>query len=119
MATFTKAKLSGSTDGLPIKLVATSTPGTAIHTAVAGTTEGTFDEIWLWAQNNHTSDVVLTLEWGGTTSPDHLIIITLEYKAGLIPVVPGFILQNEKAVKAFANQANVVMLYGFVNKITV
>ena len=39
MATFTKKKLSGSTDGKPIAVAATATPGTLIHTAVTGTVE--------------------------------------------------------------------------------
>ena len=33
MATFTKLKLSGSTDGKAIKVAATATAGTTIHTA--------------------------------------------------------------------------------------
>jgi len=37
MATVVKRKLSSSTDGRAIKIAAVETPGTAIHTAVAGT----------------------------------------------------------------------------------
>lgn len=49
MATAVKRKLSGSTDGLPIKVTGTNTAGgVTIHTSVAGTTPGTFDEIWIW-----------------------------------------------------------------------
>ena len=33
-----KSPLSGSTNGMPIKVVATATLGTTIHTAVSGTT---------------------------------------------------------------------------------
>jgi hypothetical protein len=62
-----KRLLSGSTDGKWIKVVATATAGTAIHTAVAGTTAGTYDEIWLRAQNNHTAAVNLTIEFGWAT----------------------------------------------------
>ena len=113
-----KRKLSESTDGKAIKIVATSTPGTAIHTAVAGTTAGTFDEIWLWAFNSHTADVVLTIEFGGADAPDQNIIVTIPFKSGLIPVVPGFILQNGATVKAFAAVANVITITGFVNAIT-
>jgi hypothetical protein len=43
MATAVKRILSGSTNGKPIKVVATSTAGTTIHTAVAGTTPVTYD----------------------------------------------------------------------------
>lgn len=118
MATFKKRKLSGSTDGMPIKVVATATAGTTIHTAVAGTTAGTFDEIWLYAYNGHTAAVTLTIEFGGATVPDQNIIVTLASKSGLIPIVPGLILQNGLVVKAFAGTANVVTLSGWVNTIT-
>lgn len=114
-----KRKLSGSTDGKGIKLTQTAT-GTeeTIHTAVAGTTAGTYDEVWLWAYNDHTADVVLTLEIGGTTDPDNVVCITVPYQSGLIPVLPGLPLQNGAVIKAFAATANVIMIYGFVNTMT-
>ena len=68
MATYSKQLLSGSTNGKAIKVSATATPGTTIHTAVSGTSS--LDEVWLWAQNTDTTDRKLTVEWGGTTSPD-------------------------------------------------
>ena len=44
MATFNKAKLSGSTDGMAIKVTGTATGSTVtVHTAVAGTTAGVFE----------------------------------------------------------------------------
>jgi hypothetical protein len=118
MATAVKRKLSGSTDGKPVKVVETATAGTTIHTAVAGTTAGTFDEIWLWAYNGHTSSVVLTIEFGGAGVPDQNIVLTLASQVGLVPILPGLILQNGMVVKAFASVANVVTLSGFVNSIT-
>jgi hypothetical protein len=118
MAQAFKRKLSGSTDGKPIKVVATATAGTTIHTAVAGTTAGTFDEIWLWAYNGDTVARILTLEWGGATVPDQNIIVTLQPKAGLVPVAPGLILQNGMVVKAFADAANIVTINGYVNTMT-
>ena len=45
MATYSKQKLSDSTNGRNIKVAATATAGTAIHTAVAGASD--LDEIWL------------------------------------------------------------------------
>ena len=112
-----KRKLSGSTDGKPIKVVQTGTAGTAIHTAVAGQTDGTYDEIWLWAQNNHTANVALTIEFGSADAENN-IIVEIPFKKGLVPVVPGLILQNGATVKAFALTANVISLHGFVNSIT-
>ena len=71
MATYTKAILSGSTDGKQILVTATTSSGTTIHTAVSGTTN--IDEVWLYATNNDTASVNLTILWGGSTSPNDYI----------------------------------------------
>jgi hypothetical protein len=119
MATFNKAKLSGSTDGLAVKVTGTGTGSTVtVHTAVAGTTAGTFDEIWLYACNTSSSSVKLTIEWGTATAADGNIEVTVLPEAGLVTVIPGLILQNSKVVKAFAGTADVILLTGFVNSIT-
>jgi hypothetical protein len=113
MATFTKVELSGSTDGRMIKVAATSTAGTLIHTAHATD----IDEIWLWAVNSDTTDRKLTIEYGGVASPDDLIELTVPAEGGFATVIPGFILTNSLVVRAFAASANVVMVGGFVNRI--
>jgi len=115
MATvYTKVKLSGCTDGRGVKVVATSTAGTTIHTAHATA----LDEIWLYAVNSDTTDRKLTIEYGGTSAPDDLIEITIPAESGLVLVVPGLLLTNSLAVKAFAASANVVIIHGYVNRIT-
>ena len=119
MATFTKTILSGSTDGLPIKVVATATAGTLIHTGSSTATD--LEEIWLYAFNSHTADVVLTIEYGGATAPDQNIVVSIPYNSGLFLVVPGLILKGNaspKTIKAFAATANVITLSGFINKIS-
>jgi hypothetical protein len=119
MATFTKKKLSGSTDGKAIKLTGTNSAGAVeVHTAVAGTTVGTFDEIWLYANNTSASAVKLTVEWGTATAADGNIELTIAAEAGLVLVIPGLILQNAMVVEAFAATADVILLTGFVNAIT-
>jgi hypothetical protein len=118
MALAYKRKFSSSTDGRGIKVAATSSPGTTIHTAVAGTTAGTFDEVWIYAYNSDAVSRLLTIEFGGTTSPDDNIKVTLQPQTGLVLVVPGLILQNATVIKAFAAAANVVVISGFVNTIT-
>jgi hypothetical protein len=115
MTTYTKRVLSGSTNGRGIKVAATSTPGTTIHAAVSGTTD--FDEIWLYAFNSHGSDVMLTIEWGGTTDPNDIVEVTIPFRAGWVPVVPGFVLQNSLSVAAFASVADVITIQGWVNRI--
>jgi len=111
-----KDKLSGSTDGKGIKVAATSTPGTTIHTSVAGTTN--FDEVWIWAFNAHTAAVELTIEWGGTTDPDNILVKTIPKDDGLFLVIPGLLLQNGGVIKAFAGSGNVIVIYGYVNELT-
>ena len=116
MALWTKRKLSGSTDGKQIKVAATATPGTTIHTAVSGTTD--FDEIYIWAVNSDTVARKLTLEWGGTASPDDLCEVTIPPEDGYFLLVPGLLLQNGAILRAFAETANVVLINGYVNRIT-
>jgi hypothetical protein len=119
VATFTKKKLSGSTDGLAVKVTGTSTAAAVtVHTAVSGTTVGTFDEIWLYANNTSASAVKLTIEWGTTTAADGNIELTVAAEAGLVLVIAGLILQNARVVTAFAGTADVLLLTGFVNAIT-
>jgi hypothetical protein len=117
MATFSKVKLTGSTSGRGIKVVATATPGTTVHTAVAGASD--IDEIWVYAVNTSAVDVNLTLEWGGTTSPNDTIgPVTIKVSAGLVLVAPGLILNGGLGLAAFASVANVIVVHGYVNRIT-
>jgi hypothetical protein len=117
MATVKKRILSGSIDGLGIVVAATATLGTEIHEAVAGTTPGTYDEVWLWAMNNDDADAVLTIEFGDDAAGQN-IVVTIPFQSGLIPVIPGFPLQNGAAITAFADSGSVITLHGFVNTIT-
>ena len=116
MATITKRVLSGSTTGLGIKVAATATPGTLIHTAVTGTAD--LDLIWLYVVNTDTVARKLTLEWGGVTDPDNLIEQTIQPEDGLLMLTDGRLLQNALVVRAFAATANVLVIYGDVNRVT-
>jgi len=116
MATYTKELLSGSTNGRAILVVPTATLGTTLHTAVAGT--AAWDEVWLYAFNSHSADVMLTIEWGGVTDPDDIVEVTIPYQAGWVPVVPGYLLQNSLVITAFASVANVITIQGWNNAIT-
>jgi len=119
MATFSKVLLSGSSQGKGIKVVATSTPGTTIH--ATGVSATIFDEVYLFAVNSDSSDRKLTIEFGGTSSPDNLIELTIPAESGLMVVVPGLSINGTGAaattIAAFAAAANVVMVYGFCNRI--
>ena len=113
MASFSKLVLSGSTTGKQIKVAATATAGTTIHTAHATS----LDEIWLWAVNSDTTARKLTIEWGEATAPDGNIEVTIPAESGYLMVVPGLVLTNSLVVKAFAATANVILINGYVNRI--
>ena len=101
-------------NGRGILIAATATAGTVIHTAIAGTTN--FDEIWAWAQNNHTAAVDLTIEWGGVTSPNDLIKMSIPSKSGLYLIAPGLRLNNGLIARAFASVTNVITIFSNVNR---
>jgi len=120
MATYSKINLSGSTGGRPIKVAATATAGTLVHSTADSST--TIDEIWIYATNTSTSEVKLTIEYGGTTSPDDLIEIPISGESGLILIIPGLILNGTgsapRTVRAFAGTTNVINVVGYVNRIS-
>ena len=118
MATYARSILSGSTSGKSIKIAATATPGTTIHTAVAGA--AAWDEIYLWLTNTDTVARTVTIEFGGTTDPDNLIVkaLTLPPSSPSIPVLTGQVLNGGLVVKCFASAANVILATGYVNNIT-
>ena len=72
-ASFAKVGLSGAANGKGVKVVATGTLGTTVHTAPAGTTSE--DEIWIYAFNSQVAAVTLTLAWGGAAVPDNNIVM--------------------------------------------
>lgn len=116
MATYSKQLLSASTNGKAVKVAATATAGTLIHTAVSGTSS--LDEVWLYAHNTSSASVKLTLEWGEATAPDGNIEINIGAEGtGLVLVSAGLLLQNGLTVKAFASTANVINIFGYVNRI--
>lgn len=120
MATYSKVLLSGSTQGRLIKVTQTATAGTTIH--ATGTSATILDEVTLFAVNTDTTDRKLTIEFGGTTSPDDLIEVTIPAESGLVTVCAGLPLSGSGVagvtVRAFAASANVVNVGGFVNRYT-
>ena len=120
MATFARLPLSGSTNGRGIKVVATSSSGTTIH--ATGTNSTDQDEIWLYAYNSDTTARLLTVQYGSTSTPDDDIKITIPSQTGLTLVVPGLTLTGTGAaantVRAYAATANVIVIYGYLNRIT-
>lgn len=109
--------LSGSTNGRPIPVEATASPGTLIHTSTS--VSGALDQIDLDVTNVTGSAVIITVEWGGTTDPgDHLV------KNYSIPaytkttLASGLRLSGGVIVRAFAGTANALNITGSVATVT-
>ena len=123
MATFSKLALqpSGVTgDGLGILISAVATAGTPVHTG--STNPLTIDELWLYAYNDDTSAVTLSIEFGGVTSPKDVIKGSIKTRSGLVLMCAGLVLQGNasaKIVRAFASTASKISIFGYVNRITV
>jgi hypothetical protein len=110
-----RQKLSASTSGKQIKVAATATPGTLLHTAVDSGNDR--DIVTLFASNTDSVDRVLTIQFGGVASPDDHIEVTLPSDSGLVLVVPGLPVAGGVAVRAFAAAANVVLVTGYVERV--
>lgn len=111
--TLTGAFISGSTNGRGIKVDSTTTSGaTALHTAVSGT--ASIDYVTLSVCNTHTSSVVLTIEFGGTTDPDDHIEVSVGSQRGLQVVCDRMPINNGLAITAYASVADVIVVFGEV-----
>lgn len=107
---------SGSTNGRPIEVAATTTPGTIIHTAT--NTAGEIDEIIIYAVGSSTTARKLTIELGGTTVSDDLIEVTIPAEDGLHLVLPPHRMNGGVVIRAFAAVTNEINIVADVNRIT-
>lgn len=116
---------SASTQGEPIKIAATATPGTLIHTGDVALYTSVVHRIYLWAVNTQAaataSTVLLTVEYGAATAPDLNIPTPIPGQAGLVQVLDGQILSGSGSValtiKAFAGTTNVITVMGYILRI--
>lgn len=116
MQTFTKQVLSGSTDGRPIAVAATATPGTLVHTAITGTTGS--DSVYLWANNVTASAATLTVEFGGTATSDKIVsTLSIPPFSENIPIIDGQVLRNGLVIRAFSGTANAINVNGYALRI--
>ncbi len=114
---YTKEPLSESTDGRPIQVTATSSPGTLIHTCSDDPDDQ--DELWVYAFNTTSGNVVVTLEFGGTSASDALPTTVHADSDRVISrgmVLPGKASPLE--VRAYATSGSVINVQGYANRIT-
>lgn len=115
MAVYSGAVLSGSTNGRPIPIAATATPGTTLHVVGANG----FEELFIWVSNVTAVAAALTLEFGGTGDPaDHLVKgYSIPANSGPMPIAVGQRLSGGVTVRAFSGTASALNATGYVNKV--
>jgi hypothetical protein len=116
--TYTRQLLNGGSNGKPISVDATASPGTIIHT-VEPTATNAREELYLYAHLMATSDKRLTIEWGGQASQD-AIVQDLTEGDGMHVVVPGLNLTaTTSIVRAYATAGGgEIAISGWVNRAT-
>lgn len=115
MATITKRVLSGSTDGAPILVSATTSK--LIHTGPSST--NTIDEVYLYLTNSATSNVSVRIELNASASQTYGYEM-LPKGNGAELVVPGFIVQGNATplvINIQSSSSNVIHALGWVNRI--
>lgn len=112
MATTTQYGLqnASSINGMGVKIVATSSPGTAVHTCQSGTDY--FDTIWLFAVNRNAGTVGVVVQYGDTAT-ENSFGVSIPPNNAPIMILQGLRLNNGKIVYVYATAANDVTILGF------
>jgi hypothetical protein len=121
MATYTKQLLSQSTNGKSIVITASGANTTTIHTTQASSS--VVDEVWLYATNSTTSDIMFNLLYGGTDfTTDILFEGVIEAYGGNVLLCPGLIAKGDGAtglsIYGNASVLSGINVFGYVNRIS-
>jgi len=109
----TPGTLSGSSNGRPITVAATGSPGTTIHTPQSGASPN-FDMVSLYATNINASGATRTLyiQFGGTGTSD-AIRVNLAPNRGPVLIVDRWAVSGSgQIIRAYADVANEVVITG-------
>lgn len=118
MQTVTPMVLSGSTNGLPIPVAATATPGTLIHTAVTNVTGNEVDEVFLTVANVTGTAALLTLEWGGVSDPANMATkqLSIPPNSPQVEIMVGQRIKAGLVIRAFCPTTNALNIMGNVDR---
>ncbi len=120
MPNYTAMTLSAATAGGIIKVTATATPGTTIHTATSSDMAEGCDEVYLWCGSTSTSTVNATLHIAQIAAEQDRTInvrVPAAYN-GPIMVLAGHRVCDGVVITATASVADRVNLWGNVNRIS-
>tara|TARA_R110000803_G_scaffold17804_4_gene47872 strand:+ start:3528 stop:3875 length:348 start_codon:yes stop_codon:yes gene_type:complete len=113
MSRYSRLPLSASTDWRGIQIVELGTPGDLIHTPSGSI--NIIDEVYLWAENLHTAKVLITVEFGGINIQD-LMMTSIPTVTGL-QIVQGRPMNDTLEIRVHADVANVINIWGYINRI--
>lgn len=117
MASYRRIILSGSTDGAGIMVTGVApTLGNTIHTGVTGAADS-IDEVWLYVHNTATTNREIGIMWGASAAGSRFkYTVTSRDVDGLHLIAPGLPVRNAKIIKAWATAADVLSIWGYVNR---
>ena len=116
---FTAMTLSAATNGLPIKILATATAGTTIHTATSADGPEGCDEVWLWAGSTTSVAVNATLHFSNDGAGDRTINFRVPAAYhGPIPILAGHRVLDGVVISATCSVAERVNVWGNVNRVS-
>lgn len=116
----TTGYLSGQTNGKNILITATTSGGAqTIHTVATGTSTLEFLTIEACNVNASHASSGLWLLMGGTTVPDDIIHIDLAHGDGAFVIQDKRLMQNGMIIKAYADNASAIAVYGYYQRYTV
>ena len=117
MTVWSRLPLSGSVNGRPIAILSTASPGTTIHTVSTAT--AVKDSVYGWTWNQATTNSILTIEWGGTSTLDQMVL-TIPAQDGAYAVLPGMTLigATDIVVRGFATATNRLFFGGYADRAT-
>ena len=121
MATYSKQLLSQSINGKAVNITATGLNINTIHTTLSSSS--VLDEVWLYASNSTTSDIMLNVLYGGADfTNDILFEGVIEAYAGSVLICPGLIARGNDTTgfSIYGNSTSVsgINVFGYVNRIS-
>ena len=116
---YTAMTLSAATNGAPIRVVATATTGTTIHTATSSDMPEGCDEVYLWAGNITASPVNGSLYFSsdGTGNKQINFRVPAAFN-GPVAVLAGHRVCDGVVISATASVAEAILLWGNVNRMS-
>ena len=117
---FTAMTLSAATNGAPIKIAATATAGTTIHTATTSDMPEGCDEVYLYAGSTSISAIKCTLQIssGNVTDGQSINFTCPAAYNGPIMILAGHRIADGVVITATAATAERVNIWGHVNRIS-